>query len=188
MTDIILNTDDLTVFGPPASLDVNVGIGEQGTRGSKIFSGLGNPNLVSIGQTPNLNDWYINLSPGTEYSYMYEYVSEPGGNTWLSRLKFNPPIYSQRVSCTFTAGVGSVTIPIANIYTATGPAPTADDFVIQYSFDTTNPTVASIDVPALVGAGTDLVINFNGIQYSGGSWSALSGARTIHLFISMESG
>jgi hypothetical protein len=38
---------------------------------------------------------------------------------------------------------------------------------------------------SLAGAGTNLVINLHASQYSGGSWSALTGSKTVHLFISI---
>jgi hypothetical protein len=42
-----------------------------------------------------------------------------------------------------------------------------------------------MEIPALAGAGTNLVINFDAVQYSGGTWSALTGSKTVHLFISI---
>ena len=79
MVSVVLNNDDVTVLAPPAIIEVLVDIGPQGTRGSQFFVGVGNPNSVSIGQTPNLNDLYINTSPGGELGYLYQYRSEPGG-------------------------------------------------------------------------------------------------------------
>jgi hypothetical protein len=82
--------DDIVVFGPPDVVEVLVDIGPTGTRGSQVFVGVGNPNTVEIGQTPLLNDLYINASPGADYGYMYQYVSEPGGNTWIQILEISP--------------------------------------------------------------------------------------------------
>ena len=60
MVDVLLNTEDVVVLGPPQTIDVLVDIGPQGTRGSQIFVGVGDPNSVEIGQTIRLNDLYIN--------------------------------------------------------------------------------------------------------------------------------
>jgi hypothetical protein len=42
-----------------------------------------------------------------------------------------------------------------------------------------------MEIPALAGAGTNLVINFDAVQYSSGTWSNLTGSKTVHLFISI---
>jgi hypothetical protein len=131
--DVLLNTDDIVVFGPPDVVEVLVDIGPSGTRGSQVFVGVGDPNLVEIGQTPNLNDLYINTSPGADYGYLYQYVSEPGGDTWIQVLKLNPTIYSENHLTTYTAGAASIVIPIADIVTVTGTPLTAENFNVQYS-------------------------------------------------------
>ena len=185
MPTILLANDDVTVLGPPDTVEVLVDIGPQGNRGSQIFVGVGDPNLIEIGQTPEYNDLYINTSPGVDYGYMYQYVSEPGGDTWVRILEISPAIYSTIDSATFTSGNASITIPISNIVTVSGSPLTASNFNVQYSIVNANPIASSIEVPALIGAGTSLVINFHAVQYSSSVWSALSGAKDIHLFISI---
>jgi hypothetical protein len=190
MVDVLLNTEDVVVLGPPESVDVLIDIGPQGTRGSKIIVGSGEPNAqtssgVLLGTTLILNDIYINTSPGANYGYMYQYLSQPGGNTWVEVLKVSPAIYSAIETVAFSSGNGSVTIPISNIVTVSGSPLTASNFNIQYQIEGANPIASSIEVPALAGAGTNLVINLHATQYSGGSWSALTGNKTVHLFISI---
>lgn len=190
MVDVLLNTENVVVLGPPDSVDVLVDIGPQGTRGSKIIVGSGEPNAqtssgVLLGTTLILNDIYIDTAPGADYGYMYQYISAPGGNTWTKILSVKPAIYSTIESISFTSGTASITIPISNIVTVTGSPLTASNFNIQYQIENANPIASSIEVPALTGAGTNLVINFDAIQYSGGSWSNLSGSKTVHLFISI---
>ena len=82
MPDVLLDNDDITVLGPPEIVELLVDVGATGTRGSQIFVGIGDPNVVEIGQTPLLNDLYINASPGADYGYLYQYVSQPGENLW----------------------------------------------------------------------------------------------------------
>lgn len=190
MVDVLLNTEDVVVLGPPDSIDVLVDIGPQGTRGSKIIVGSGNPNSLTsngvlFGTTLILNDLYINTSPGADYGYMYQYISQPGGNTWTEILYINPSIYSAIETIAFSSGSGSITIPISNIVTVTGSPLTASNFNVQYQIENANPVSSSMQIPALVSPATDLVINFNAIQYSGGSWSNLTGNKTVHLFISI---
>ena len=190
MVDVLLNTEDVVVLGPPDSVDVLVDIGPQGTRGSKIIVGSGEPNAqtssgVLLGTTLILNDIYIQTDPGADYGYMYQYVSQPGGNTWVEILNISPAIYSTIETTSFTSGSASITIPISNIVTVTGSPLTASNFNVQFQIEGANPIAASMEIPALAGAGPNLVINFDAVQYSGGSWSALTGSKIIHLFISI---
>ena len=190
MVDVLLNTEDVVVLGPPETIDVLVDIGPQGTRGTKFIVGSGEPNAqtasgVLLAQTLILNDMYIDVSPGVDYGYMYQYVSQPGGNTWTQVLKINPAIYSAVETIPFTSGAGSITIPVSNIVTVSGSPLTASNFSVQFQIEGVNPIASSMEIPALAGAGTNLVINFDAVQYSGGSWSALTGSKTVHLFISI---
>lgn len=190
MVDVLLNTEDVVVLGPPDSIDVLVDIGPQGIRGNKIIVGSGDPNSQTssgtlLGNTLILNDIYINTAPGVDYGYMYQYISAPGGNTWTEVLQIKPAIYSSIETVAFSSGSGSVTIPISNIVNVSGSPLTASNFNIQYQIENANPIAASMEIPALVGPGTNLVVNFDAVQYSGGSWSALAGSKTVHLFVSI---
>jgi hypothetical protein len=190
VVDVLLNTEDVVVLGPPETIDVLIDIGPQGTRGSKIIVGSGEPNALTssgviLGQTLILNDMYINTAPGADYGYMYQYVSQPGTNAWVSVLKVNPAIYSSIRTVSFTSGSGSTTIPISDIVTVAGSPLTASNFNVQFQIEGANPIASSMEIPVLAGAGTNLVINFDAIEYSGGTWSNLSGSKIVHLFISI---
>jgi hypothetical protein len=190
MVDVLLNTDDVVVIGPPASIDLLVDIGPQGVRGSKFIVGSGEPNALTannvlLGTTLILNDMYINTAPGANYGYMYQYISQPGGNTWIQVLKINPAIYSSTDTVVFTSGSGSITIPVSNIVTVSGSPLTASNFNVQFKIEGANPIASSMEIPALEGNGSNLVINFDAVQYSGGSWSALDGSKKVHIFISI---
>jgi hypothetical protein len=190
MPEVLVSTDDITVVGPPNIVEVLVDIGPTGTRGSQIFVGVGNPNIIEIGQTPLLNDLYINTSPGADYGYLYQFVAQPGGNAWIEILDMNPVLYSETHLTTYNAGAAQISIPISNITSATGL--TAENFNIQYSIAHSNPLASSMSIPALAGAGTNLVINFNAVEYDDDSgpaeWIPLDGTVTTHLFISIVAG
>jgi hypothetical protein len=185
MTNVVLNNDDITIFAPPAIVELLVDIGPQGTRGSQFFVGVGNPNSVNIGQTPNLNDLYINTSPGGELGYLYQYRSEPGGNVWVEVLDIYPSVYSENAQVTFEAGSAEVVIPVADIVTVTGTPLLSENFSVQYSIAHTNPVASAMQIPALVGAGTNLVINLEAVEYAGAAWSALDESVTIHFNITI---
>lgn len=185
MPDVVLNNDDVTVLAPPSIIEVLVDIGPQGTRGSQFFVGVGNPNSISIGQTPNLNDLYINTSPGGELGYLYQYRSEPGGNVWVEVLDIYPSVYSENAQVTFESGTSEVIIPVADIVTVTGTPLVSENFSVQYSIAHTNPVASAMQIPALVGAGNNLVINLEAVEYAGGTWSALDESVTIHFNITI---
>lgn len=185
MPDVVLNNDDVTVLAPPSIIEVLVDIGPQGTRGSQFFVGVGNPNSVNIGQTPNLNDLYINTSPGGELGYLYQYRSEPGGNVWVEVLDIYPSVYSENAQVTFESGTSEVIIPVADIVTVTGTPLVSENFSVQYSIAHTNPVASAMQIPALVGAGTNLVINLEAVEYAGATWSALDESVTIHFNITI---
>jgi len=190
MADVVVSNADITVLAPPEIIELLVDIGPTGQRGSKFFVGTGDPNTLTSSQTIFsqailLNDMYINTSPGSDYGYMYQYVAEPGGNVWTQVLNINPTLYSKKHTTTFTSGAASITVPIANIVTVSGTPLTASNFNIQYSIEGANPVASSITVPALAGAGTNLVINLKAVKSVSGTWSNLTGEVTVHLFISV---
>ena len=182
MPEVLLSNDDVTVLGPPSTIELLVDIGPQGVRGSQVFVGTGNPNSISIGQTPELNDLFINTSPGANYGYLYQYVSEPGGDTWIEVLKMNPTIYSKNHSVTFTSGTAQVIIPIADITSAT-TAFVSDNFSIQYSIAHDNPVASAMTLVDI--SGTDLVIDLSGIEYASSTWSNLAEVVVVHFFITI---
>jgi hypothetical protein len=185
MPEVVLNTDSITVLAPPSVIELLVDIGPQGIRGSQFFVGVGNPNSINIGQEPNLNDLYINTSPGGELGYLYQYQSQPGGDLWVQVLDIYPSVYSENAQVTFEAGSAEVVIPVADIVTVTGTPLTSDNFSVQYSIAHTNPVASAMQIPALVGAGTNLVINLEAVEYAGAAWSALDESVTIHFNITI---
>jgi hypothetical protein len=191
MVDVLLNTENVVVLGPPDQVDVLIDIGPQGTRGNKIIVGSGEPNDLTtngviLNQSLILNDIYINTAPGADYGYMYQYISAPGGDTWEEALRVSPAIYSSIKTVQFTSGTGSITIPISNIVTVTGSPLSASNFSIQYQIEGTTPIASSLEVPELAGSETNLVINIKAAHYSSGSWATLpNGLRKVHVFISI---
>lgn len=190
MAEVVLTNDEITVLSPPEIIEVLVDIGPQGQRGSIFLSGSANPNSLmvngSIGNTPiNVYDMYIRTAPGENYGYLYRYVSKPSGLVWEEVLKISPAIYSGLHVTTFTAGSGTITMNISDIYTVTGTAPTASNFSIQHSFRNANPVSSSISDIQIVNSGTQLRISLKAVQSNSGTWQNLSGEVTVHLFISV---
>lgn len=182
MPEVLLSNDDVTVLGPPTTIELLVDIGPEGVRGSQVFVGVGNPNIIEIGQEPELNDLYINTSPGADYGYLYQYVAQPGGDTWIEILKMNPTIFSKNYAVTFSGGTAEVIIPIDDI-TSVETALVADNFSIQYSIAHDSPVASAM---TLVTATTsDLVIDLEAVEYVSSAWSNLAEEVVVHFFITI---
>jgi len=184
--EVLVNTDDITVLGPPAEVKVQLDIGATGVRGSQVFVGTGHPNEIDIGQTPILNDLYINNAPGDEYSYLYQYISSLGTNTWIPILKVNPTIYSANHLQTFTDGNTTITIPISSIVQITGTPLTEENFSIKFSIGHSNPVAASISTVAITGTSNEnLSISLQAAELDAGIWEDLSATVTVHVLITV---
>jgi hypothetical protein len=196
MPEVLVSTDSITVVGPPNIVEVLVDIGPTGTRGNRFIVGSGDPNLstvngVLLSNSLILNDMYINTTPGADYGYLYQYVAGLNNTSqWIQVLDMNPVIYSETHLTNYTAGAAQISIPISNIVSQTSL--TAENFNIQYSIAHSNPLASSMSIPALAGSGTNLVINFNAVEYDDDSgpaeWIPLDGTVTTHLFISIVAG
>ncbi len=191
MVDVLLNTSDVVVFGPPEVVDLLVDIGPQGTRGSKVFANIGNPNTTPgvITETVQLNDLYIDITAGGGY-YMYQYVTEISGNTWVEIIKIAPTLFASNYSVTFTSGEGSQSIPITSISTDINLSTvTADDFNVQFNIEGTLPIASSVSKSIeTVSDIKYLKLDFSGVSFSGGTASDLTGDQTIQVFVSVVGG
>ena len=83
MPEVVLASDDLTVLGGPATVNVEVDLGKQGQRGSLIYTGPGKPSSETLGSVSlQLYDIYINANPlDDEYRVMYQYIIVDGDTT-----------------------------------------------------------------------------------------------------------
>lgn len=178
--DVILESQEIVVLGGPSNIEVQLDTGATGQRGSTTYVGTGLPSSATI---PNYSsvlpgDLYINTSPGANYSWMYQYLVKPGGNTWEPILQLNPSLYHSVHEVAFTDGVGSVTIPISNITTSQA-AFTPENFAVGFVFENENPVAGAISAKSI--SLGNLVINFTAAELSAGSWVNYSdaGARVF---------
>lgn len=114
MVDILLSAEDLSVYGGPASIDVNVDFGAQGVRGSYIFTGNGKPTDadVDLPETIQPYDLYINLKPSDiEYLFLYQYGSVNGVLTWSKVLRLIPNTALANIPVIFYNGEAVTFIP-----------------------------------------------------------------------------
>ena len=183
--DVVVNTDDLVVLAPPTVIDVGVDFGPQGQRGATFYAGSGNPNDSSVSENvfgdiiiPVEGDIYVNTAAGANYGWLFIYNPKITGDDWDQVLRLNPPIYTRNVEEIFTAGIGVISIPTADIIppgvVVSGPY----SYVVNLTPIGSDPIVLTINSQTVSGA--NLLITVEGIKYSGGSWSALN-AETIDI-------
>jgi hypothetical protein len=116
MPEVIMSNQDLSIFGGPASLDINVDFGPQGQRGSLIFSGPGKPtdSIVVLPTTPQPLDLYINRNPSDfEFLFLYEYNITNGVAGWSKVLRLIPSTALANIEVLFVNGKLSTLTPTA---------------------------------------------------------------------------
>ena len=183
--DVVVNTDDLVVLASPAVIDVGVDFGPQGQRGATFYAGSGDPNDASVSEnvfgdiiTPIDGDLYINTAAGANYGWLFIYNPKIVGDDWDQVLRLNPPIYTRNIEQTFTTGLSTISIPVADIIplgvVVSGPY----SYVVNLTPINSDPTVLTINSQTLSGSNLNIVVE--GIKFSGGTWSAMN-AQTIDI-------
>ena len=190
--DTIISNDELVVVGPPASVSVSVDIGPQGDRGATFYTGVGSPTTAENSENlvgAQLGDLYINSELGGNYGVVYKLTAAPGGNIWISILKFQPISHSIQKLVNFTAGSGSISIPVSGeegFYINAPANLTADSILVQATAELNNPAFISISNKTVTDVDNvkTFVAELKGAQLSSGSVSLLSGSATpINLYI-----
>jgi hypothetical protein len=126
MVDILLSSEELAVFGGPASIDLNVDFGPAGTRGSLILTGNGKPTDPDVDLPNDIQpfDLYINLNPNDfEYLFLYQYGSINGILTWSRVLRLIPNTAIANLPVIFYKGEAVTFTPAPGLPTSlTDPA------------------------------------------------------------------
>jgi hypothetical protein len=182
--DVLLDAAQITVLGPPQTIDLQLDVGATGQRGSQIYAGAGLPSSSTI---PNFSsilpgDLYINISPGPNYSWLYQYLVRPAGNVWEPILRINPAIFNALYSVNFVDGEAEISIPITNITTLTASY-TIDNFAVEFSFQHDNPISAVISNKLVVS--NNLVLDFKAIEFVDGNWEDLN-ASALKMSLSVN--
>ena len=192
MVNTVLTSDDLTVLGGPARVEVSVDFGPKGERGSNIYAGLGQPNDpdTDIGFVPQVFDMYINiLTSDPEYMVFYQYQNVAGVRTWVNLMRLIPNIYSVNNVGTFNSGERQINIPVTAIVPLSNVANlTAENFNIQHSIvNNSNPVSSTLSVAELETFSGELTLplTIKAIEFDGTEWVDLEGQKTVHLFITV---
>jgi hypothetical protein len=144
----ILSSDNVTVLGGPARLEVDLNIGASGTRGSLFFVGTQNPNSLN----PNLDfpslpivfDIFINVNAASEdYLQAYQYVNQEGINTWVPTFNINQKVYSVNKVLEFVAGEATALLNVSDLGLDTLPFENLNN---SFAYFNVQATVSNIDL------------------------------------------
>jgi hypothetical protein len=201
MPEVLLTSDDLTVLGGPATVNVQVDFGQTGDRGSQIYVNLGKPVITFVdGEyvtvlAPNsqIMDLYINIATyDDEYQYVYQLQNVLGALQWVKLFKLFSNIYSENVTGTRgtfdTDGILTIDTELTKIVPAEliGSL-TAANFNVQYNILGSSPISSASAIPDIVTVDgvQKLRVVINAIKYDTDTWVKLVGENTVHLLITV---
>ena len=197
MADILLSNEDLTVFGGPESISLDLDIGPQGDRGSIIVGVLGDPRDTSVASTivqeTQALDIAIDYNPySTTYKTVFQKVSTGGGLQWTPLLTLKTNYYSSVKDVTAVVGsdgIGTLTIPPINLSEIADEINlTSANFSIQYSVSSPNggPVSTSLVVNDVIDSPIRaLPLQIKGVEYIDDAWQPMAGPKRVHLFITV---
>lgn len=184
--DVVVNTDDLVVLGPPDVIDLSVAIGQQGNRGATFYAGAGNPNDAVVSSTifgtnivPVAGDIFINTALGSEYGWLYIYNPKVVGDQWDQVLKLQKPFYAVDEQITFTAGTATLSIPLADILPSGVTESDPDKYIVSLTPKASEPVVLTVNSKTIVS--TNLQMTLESIKYSSSTWASLN--ETINIYV-----
>ena len=192
MADILLSNDDLTIFGGPETVGLDLDIGPQGDRGSIIVGVLGDPRDTSVASTivqeTQALDIAIDYNPySTTYKTVFQKVSTGGGLQWTPLLTLKTNYYSSVKDVTAVDGI--LTIPPINLSEIADEINlTSANFSIQYSVS--SPTGGPVSTSLVVNDVIDspiraLPLQIKGVEYIDNAWQPMAGLKRVHLFITV---
>jgi hypothetical protein len=198
LADILLSNDDLTVFGGPETVSLDLDFGPTGDRGSLIIGVQGDPRDAnvsnSITQDEQVLDIAIDYSPSSStYKTVFQYVATPSGDPqWTPLVSLKTNFYSE-IKGPITPADGKITIPpinVTDIYDIEEGTVSSSRFSIQYSVsssETAGPLATTLIVKPLITTQGFLALplEIKGVEYLDGVWTAMSGPKYVHLFITV---
>lgn len=197
MADILLSNDDLTVFGGPESISLDLDIGPQGDRGSIILASNGNPQDANVNaaivQSLQALDIAIDIQPASEtYKTVFQRVATATGTQWTTMFNLKTNYYSSIKEEVAVNGTLEITpINVYDIYGDSGKtAATSNAFNIQYSIsspDSSGPLATTLIVKPLITSQGFLALplEIKGVEYIDDAWQPMAGPKRVHLFITV---
>jgi hypothetical protein len=202
MADVILSTDELAVFGGPASINVDIDFGTTGVRGSRIIGVDADPRLATTEKpVDTINyDLAMVVSPSeSDYLTVYQKIGTTT-DEWLPFASLVPNVFSTKGTVTFVDGIATGIIPISDLFTLDVDGYIADNFMVNISLENKlaagtpsllKPVSTGFSLSTVDSGGKKyLLITTTAIEYniSTLSWLPVTGERVAHLFITSTSG
>jgi hypothetical protein len=191
--DILLSNDDLTVFGGPETISLDLDIGPQGDRGSIIVGSNGNPQDANVNaaivQSLQALDIAIDYNPfSTTYKTVFQRVATMTGTQWTELFSLKTNFYSS--TQTITAANGKLTLSPINVTQIYGGVEaTSENLSIQYSISSGSggPMATKLVIKDLntTQGFLALPLEIEGVEYVDGTWGPLVGPKDVHLFITV---
>jgi len=198
MADILLSNDDLTVFGGPETINLDLDFGPTGDRGSIIIGVQGDPRQASvnnlISQEIQALDIAIDYSPSSEtYKTVFQNVIQPSGNPqWVELISLKSNFYSETKGPLTPINGKIVIAPInlSSIYNLSEGEISSSRFTVQYSLsssESAGPLATNLVIKDLnTSQGfIALPLEIEGIEYLDGAWVPMTGPKYVHLFITV---
>jgi hypothetical protein len=193
VADILLSNDDLTVFGGPETVSLDLDIGPQGDRGSIIVGSNGNPQDANVNAAIVQNiqplDIAIDYNPfSTTYKTVFQRVATATGTQWTELFSLKTNFYSSTE--TVTVANGKLTLPPINVTQIYGGVEaTSENLSIQYSISSGSggPLATKLVIKDLNTSQGFLALplEIEGVEYVDGVWGPMTGPKTVHLFITV---
>ena len=198
MADILLSNDDLTVFGGPETISLDLDFGPTGDRGSIIFGVQGDPRQKSVNDSIDQDvqalDIAIDYNPSSEtYKTVFQNVITPSGNPqWTPLVSLKSNFYSETKGPLTPVNGKIIISPInlTDIYDIAKGTVTSSRFSVQYSvssLESAGPLATNLIIKELnTGQGfIALPLEIEGIEYLDGAWVPMTGPKSVHLFITV---
>jgi hypothetical protein len=198
MADILLSNDDLTVFGGPETINLDLDFGPTGDRGSIIIGVQGDPRQASvnnlISQDIQALDIAIDYSPSSEtYKTVFQNVIQPSGTPqWVELLSLKSNFYSETKGPLTPVGgkIEIAPVNLSGIYNIVEGDINSSRFTVQYSIsssETSGPLATNLVIKELnTSQGfIALPLEIEGVEYLDGAWVPMTGPKYVHLFITV---
>jgi hypothetical protein len=196
MADILLSNDDLTVFGGPENISLDLDIGPQGDRGSIIIGTLGDPRDSTVAsyivQDVQALDLAIDANPSSStFKTVFQLIGMPSLQ-WTPVVSLKSDFYSS--TKTVVAANGKLTIPpinVTDIYLfQENSTVDSSNFSVQYSISSPDSGGALATTLVVKELNTSsgflaLPLEIKGVEYDGTNWVPLTGTKNVHLFITV---
>jgi hypothetical protein len=198
MADILLSNEDLTIFGGPETISLDLDYGPQGDRGSIIYVSNvnGGPLHTETNKTfpdAQIYDIAIDTNPAnTSYKKIFQLIQGPQSKQWVEFVSLKTNFYSA-IKGPYTPADGKITISpinVTDIYDLGEGTVSASNFSVQYSVsssDISGPLATTLVIKDLetTQGFLALPLEIKGVEYIDGNWSAMTGPKYVHLFITV---